>query len=76
MAIVLGLLPANPSIVVGSSQEFTATVTGAPVDATTTYVWTVDGNTQSSVESNMTYAAATSGSKVVKVVATTKLNDG
>lgn len=75
MAIALQLLPSNPTIEIGSTQKFTATITGAPVDAVTTYVWTVDGVVQTSTQSSIDYLGDTLGSKVIKVVATTEVQD-
>lgn len=75
MATVLTLLPADAVVGIGKTQKFTATVTGAPADATTTYVWTVDGVAQSSTANNMDYTATTEGTKKIKVVSTTKAQD-
>lgn len=75
MATTLTLLPVDAVVGIGKSQKFTATLTGAPADATTTYVWTVDDVVQSSTANNMDYTATTEGVKAIKVVATTKAQD-
>lgn len=74
MATVLTLAPSNPTIKVGDSQTFTTTLTGAPEGATTTYEWTVDNVTQSSVTGTLNYTAGTAGAKEIKVVSTTKID--
>lgn len=69
------LAPLNKTVIVGASQEFTATVTGAASGATITYAWTVDGTAQSSVTNKMEYWSSVTGTKVIKVVATIKVTD-
>lgn len=74
MATSITLAPLNPTIKIGDSQQFTATLTGAPEGSTTTYRWTIDNIEQSSTTETMTYIASTAGSKVVKVESTTKVD--
>lgn len=75
MATTLKLLPNDAVIGIGKTQKFSAELTGAPVDAVTTYVWEVDSVAQSSVTNNMDYTASSEGAKVVKVTSTTKAED-
>lgn len=75
MAITLALLPNNPNIYVGETQKFTATVTGAPVDAITTYVWEIDGAVQTATQNTLDVTGDVKGTKVIKVTATTKAQD-
>lgn len=64
----------TPTIKIGDSQRFTATLTGAPEGSTTEYKWTVDNIQQSSTSATMNYVASTPGNKVIKVESTTKVD--
>lgn len=75
MATTVDLTPLNPTIKVGDSQQFTATVNGAPEGATITYEWSVDDVVQSSVTNTLDYTADSAGTKVVKVTSTTKAGE-
>lgn len=75
MATVLTLLPSNPTVQKDAVQKFTATVTGAPADATTTYKWEVDGVVQASVVNYLDFTAAAVGKNTIKVTSTTKAQD-
>lgn len=74
MATSITLAPLNPTIKIGDSQQFTATLTGAPEGSTVTYEWMIDNVVQSSVTNTLDYTAATAGTKVVKVTSTTKVD--
>lgn len=74
MATSIALSPTNPTIKIGDSQQFTATLTGAPEGSTTEYKWTVDNIQQSSTGATMNYVASTPGNKVIKVESTTKVD--
>lgn len=71
MAYSVSIAPLAASAVIGATTNFTATTSGAAVEGTETFVWTVNGVKQSSVTAAMNYVAAgPAGSKTVKVVAT------
>ncbi|QPI13931.1 head outer capsid protein [Serratia phage 4S] len=72
MAVTLNLVPLNPNGIVGDNQRFTASVDGAPVDSTTTYVWEVNGEVQASAVNILDYTAPKAGSYTIKVTSTTK----
>ncbi|WVT33302.1 hypothetical protein PS49_198 [Aeromonas phage PS49] len=74
MATSITLAPLNPTIKVGDSHQFTATLTGAPEGSTVTYEWKIDDVVQSSVTNTLDYTASTTGTKVVKVTSTTKVD--
>jgi hypothetical protein len=74
MATSITLAPLNPTIKIGDSQQFTATLTGAPEGSTVTYEWMIDDVVQSSVTNTLDYTASTAGTKVVKVTSTTKVD--
>ena len=74
MATSITLAPLNPTIKVGDSQQFTATLTGEPEGSTVTYEWKIDDVVQSSVTNTLDYTASTTGTKVVKVTSTTKVD--
>lgn len=71
MAFTVVILPLTPSGDIGTKQVFTATASGEVVPGTTSYVWTVDGQPQSSVTNTFEYTLVEpAGPKVIKVVAT------
>lgn len=71
MAYSVSIAPLAASAVIGATTNFTATTSGAAVEGTETFVWTVNGVKQSSVTAAMNYVAAgPAGSKTIKVVAT------
>lgn len=77
MAYSVSIAPLAASAVIGATTNFTATTSGAAVEGTETFVWTVNGAPQSSVTAAMNYVAAgPAGSKTVKVVATVTPADG
>lgn len=75
MAITLTLLPADAVIGIGKTQQFTATVAGAPDGATTVYAWDVDGTAQESTTNTLDYIPDSEGTKKIKVTATTSIQD-
>lgn len=77
MAYSVSIAPLAASAVIGATTNFTATTSGAAVEGTETFVWTVNGVKQSSVTAAMNYVAAgPAGSKTVKVVATVTPAEG
>lgn len=77
MAYSVSIAPLAASAVIGATTNFTATTSGAAVEGTETFVWTVNGAPQSSVTAAMNYVAAgPAGSKTVKVVATVTPAEG
>jgi len=77
MAYSVSIAPLDASAVIGATTNFTATTSGAAVEGTETFVWTVNGAPQSSVTAAMNYVAAgPAGSKTVKVVATVTPAEG
>lgn len=77
MAYSVSIAPLAASAVIGATTNFTATTSGAAVEGTETFVWTVNGVPQSSVTAAMNYVAAgPAGSKTVKVVATVTPAEG
>lgn len=77
MAYTVSIAPLTPTAIIGATTKFTATGAGAAVEGTESFVWSVNGVTQSSVIATMDYiAAGPAGSKVVKVVATTTPAEG
>lgn len=77
MAYTVSIAPLAASAVIGATTNFTATTSGAAVEGTETFVWTVNGVKQSSVTAAMNYVAAgPAGSKTVKVVATVTPAEG
>lgn len=77
MAYSVSIAPLAASAVIGATTNFTATTSGATVEGTETFEWTVNGVKQSSVTAAMNYiAAGPAGSKTVKVVATVTPAEG
>lgn len=77
MAYSVSIAPLAASAVIGATTNFTATTSGAAVEGTEAFVWTVNGAPQSSVTAAMNYVAAgPAGSKTVKVVATVTPAEG
>lgn len=77
MAYSVSIAPLAASAVIGATTNFTATTSGAAVEGTETFVWTVNGAPQSSVTAAMNYVAAgPAGSKTVKAVATVTPAEG
>ncbi|WWS24216.1 hypothetical protein vBKpnAMK3_00271 [Klebsiella phage vB_Kpn_AM_K3] len=77
MAYSVSIAPLAASAVIGATTNFTATTSGAAVEGTETFVWTVNGVPQSSVTAAMNYVAAgPAGNKTVKVVATVTPAEG
>lgn len=77
MAYSVSIAPLAASAVIGATTNFTATTSGATVEGTETFEWTVNGVKQSSVTAAMNYiAAGPAGSKSVKVVATVTPAEG
>ncbi|HFG0932020.1 TPA: hypothetical protein ACGE0Z_002336 [Klebsiella pneumoniae] len=77
MAYSVSIAPLAASAVIGATTNFTATTSGAAVEGTETFEWTVNGVKQSSVTAAMNYVAAgPAGSKTVKVVATVTPAEG
>ncbi|ACL78404.1 hoc head outer capsid protein [Escherichia phage JS10] len=65
------------SIKIGESANYTATATGAAVEGTVTYVWTIDGASNPEATNVLRYTgAAPAGKKVLKVVATSTPTEG
>ncbi len=65
------------SIKIGESANYTATATGAAVEGTVTYVWTIDGASNPEATNVLKYTGvAPAGKKVLKVVATSTPAEG
>lgn len=65
------------SMKIGESANYTATATGAAVEGTITYVWTIDGASNPEATNVLRYTgAAPAGKKVLKVVATSTPAEG
>ncbi|QHR70623.1 head outer capsid protein [Escherichia phage dhabil] len=65
------------SIKIGESANYTATATGAAVEGTITYVWSIDGASNPEATNVLKYTgAAPVGKKVLKVVATSTPAEG
>lgn len=65
------------SMKIDESANYTATATGAAVEGTVTYVWTIDGASNPESTNVLRYtAAAPAGKKTLKVVATSTPADG
>lgn len=65
------------SMKIGESANYTATATGAAVEGTVTYVWTIDGASNPEATNVLRYTGtAPAGKKVLKVVATSTPAEG
>nr|CAI9865855.1 Hoc-like head decoration [Escherichia phage UP19] len=65
------------SIKIGESANYTATATGAAVEGTITYVWSIDGASNPEATNVLKYTGASpAGKKVLKVVATSTPAEG
>lgn len=75
MTTTLELIPVNSKLEKGNSLKYVATLSGAPVDAVTTYKWTIDGEVQPSTQNFFDYFGTDLGMHSIEVEATTTAQD-
>ncbi len=76
MAFIVSIA-GSASMKIGDSANYTATASGAAVEGTVTYVWTIDGASNPESTNVLRYTGtAPAGKKILKVVATSTPAEG